>query len=76
MKARIGIAETGKVIEIEVEDADAFRQSVETAFSSADTDVYWFTDVKKRSVGVPVERIAYVEIDSEESDRHVGFAPS
>lgn len=74
MKARIGIADSSKVIEIEVEDADKFRAQVEEAFSSDETDVYWFTDVKNRSVGVPVARITFVEIDPEEP-RKVGFAP-
>lgn len=74
MKARIGVAESGKVIEIEIDDADKFRAQVEEAFAG-DTGVYWFTDVKRRSVGVPVGKIAYVEIDSEEGNRTVGFAP-
>ncbi|HEX7099940.1 MAG TPA: DUF3107 domain-containing protein [Acidimicrobiia bacterium] len=74
MKARIGVADSSKVIEVEVEDADKFRAQVEEAFASDDTDVYWFTDVKNRSVGVPVNRIAFVEIDPDEP-RQVGFAP-
>lgn len=74
MKARIGVADGGKVIEIDVEDAEAFRREVEEAFSS-DTEVYWFSDVKQRSVGVPVARIAYVEIEPADADRRVGFAP-
>jgi len=47
---------------------------VEEAFASEETDVYWFTDVKNRSIGVPVNRIAFVEIDPDEP-RKVGFAP-
>lgn len=74
MKARICVADSSKVIEVEVEDADKFRAQVEEAFASDDTDVYWFTDVKNRSVGVPVNRIAFVEIDPDEP-RQVGFAP-
>lgn len=74
VKARIGIAESSKVIEIEVGDADEFRNRVEQAFRS-EQEVYWFTDLKKRSVGVPIERIAFVEIDPEDGDRRVGFAP-
>nr|MBO2498497.1 DUF3107 domain-containing protein [Acidimicrobiia bacterium] len=74
MKARIGVADSSKVIEIEVEDAEKFRAQVEEAFASEETDVYWFTDVKNRSIGVPVNRIAFVEIDPDEP-RKVGFAP-
>lgn len=74
MKARIGVADSTKVIELEVEDTEDFRSDVEKAFGSTQ-EVYWFTDTKHRSVGVPVARIAYVEIETEESQRKVGFAP-
>jgi hypothetical protein len=74
MEARIGVADSGKVIEIEVDDTDKFRSELERAFAS-EQEVYWFTDVKQHLVGIPVARIAYVEIESEESRRKVGFAP-
>lgn len=74
MKARIGVADSTKVIEVEVEDTDAFRSEVESAHSS-DQGIYWFTDDKGHSVGVPVQRIAYVEIETDASRRRVGFAP-
>lgn len=74
MKARIGVADSTKVIELDVDDADEFRSDVEKAFTSAQ-EVYWFTDARQRSVGVPVGRIAYVEIETDESQRKVGFAP-
>jgi hypothetical protein len=74
MQARIGIADSGKVVEIEVDDGDAFRAEIEKVLSG-DQGVYWFTDLKRRSVGVPVARIAYVEIDPEDATRQVGFSP-
>ncbi|CAN5895312.1 hypothetical protein BH23ACT5_BH23ACT5_07350 [soil metagenome] len=74
MQARIGVADSGKVIEIDIDDPDAFRASVEEALASAEK-VMWFTDAKKRTVGVPPHRVAYVEVDSEESARTVGFTP-
>lgn len=74
MKARIGVADSAKVIEVEVESSEKFRSEMEEAFAS-DQEVYWFTDVKRHAVGVPVSRIAYVEIETEDSQRKVGFAP-
>lgn len=74
MKARIGVAESSKVIEIEVDDADGLRSTAEEALA-AGTGMLWLTDTKQRTVGVPVARIAYVEIESSESARAVGFAP-
>lgn len=74
MQARIGVAESGKVVEVEVEDPEEFRRQVEEIFSD-ERQVFWFTDTKRRSVGIPVARIAYVEIDPEDGTRQVGFAP-
>ena len=73
MKARIGVADSSKVVEIEVDDAEDLRAQVEEAISSQQTMV-WFTDVKRRTVGVPAGRVAFVEIETDE-DRRVGFAP-
>lgn len=72
MKVRIGIAETDRVVEIEVDDPAAFEASVEAAYAGS-TSLLWFEDTFRRRVGVPRERLAFVEIETE-SDRHrVGF---
>ncbi|MGA7271843.1 MAG: DUF3107 family protein [Acidimicrobiia bacterium] len=74
MKARIGIAESSKVIEIEIEDPAQFKLEMEEAIS-ASHPLSWFTDTKKRTVGVPGARIAFVEIDSESDSHTIGFTP-
>lgn len=74
MKARIGVADSPKVIELEVDDAAAFRGEIEAAVTS-DEAMAWFTDSKDRTVGVPSARIAYVEIEAEEGGRVAGFHP-
>ena len=33
----------------------------------------WLTDRKGRQVGVPVAKVAYVEIGSPSADRRIGF---
>jgi hypothetical protein len=35
--------------------------------------VIWLTDAKGRSFGVPVDKIAYVEIGSDDSAHKIGF---
>ena len=74
MKARIGVVDNAKVVEIEIDDPDGFRAEIERAFGSSQ-QVFWFTDVKNRTVGIPLGRIAFVEIDAEDGVRRVGFAP-
>lgn len=75
MKARIGLTDNSKVVEFEVDDPAQLRADFEQAVA-AESSVYWVTDVKGRSVGVPVEKVAFVEIDSVEAKRTVGFSPT
>lgn len=74
MKARIGVAETDKVVEVEIDDLDKFKKSVEKAVEGG--GLFWFTDSKKREVGIPAKSIAFVEIDAADADHAVGFAPA
>ncbi len=74
MKVRIGIADTNKVIELEVEDATAFEQSVESTYSG-DSSLLWFEDDKHRRIGIPRERLGFVEIETDSDRRNVGFGP-
>lgn len=74
MQVRIGVAESSKLVELEVEDEGEFRKSVEAALKAG--GIAWFTDEKGRQVGIPSARIAYVEIDSPNGGRAVGFGPA
>ena len=75
MDVRIGITQTPKEIEVEMPD-DADRDKVvgqiEKLLSSGD-GVLWLTDRKGRKVGVPVVKVAYVEVGAPTSERRVGF---
>lgn len=72
MKVRIGIADTDRVVELEVDDAEAFERSVEEAHAGS-TSLLWFDDSRRRRVGVPRERLAYIEIETETERHTVGF---
>lgn len=74
MKVRIGVADSAKLIELDVDDLKGFKKSLGESVESG--DVAWFTDSKGREVGVPASRISYVEIESEDSDHRVGFGPA
>jgi hypothetical protein len=74
MKVRIGITDTNKVVEIEVDDHETFQSEVERSMS--ESELAWFTDVKGRLVGIPTRAIAFVEIEPEDSLPSVGFAPA
>jgi hypothetical protein len=73
VNVRIGIAETNKVIEFDVDDPAGFEDSLEKAFA-ADTALLWFEDSKQRRVGVPRDRFGFVEVDLVGNRTTVGFA--
>jgi hypothetical protein len=72
---RIGITQSPKELEVEMGD-DADRDTVvaeiEKLLTTGD-GVLWLTDRKGRRVGVPVVKVAYVEVGAPASDRRVGF---
>jgi hypothetical protein len=75
MDVRIGVLHCPKELEVEVEgDIDELEASVSSALAD-ERAVLWLTDVNGRRVGVPAERVAYVEIEIDGSDKRVGFGP-
>lgn len=74
MRVRIGIGDTSREIELDVDDGDALIAQIKDAFEG-DQTILWFTDVGNRRIGVPVPRIAYVELEPEQRGS-VGFTPS
>ena len=73
MEVRIGVVYTTRELTIETDDeVDAVTQTVERALANG-SGVLWLTDTKGRRVGVPTDKIAYVEIGSEDESRKVGF---
>ena len=74
VRVRIGIGDTSREIELDVDDGDALIAEIEDAFDG-EMAILWFTDVGDRRIGVPVSRIAYVELEPEQRVS-VGFTPS
>ena len=75
MDVRIGITHTPKEIEVEMPDdvdGDKVVADIEKLLKTGD-GVLWLTDRKGRRVGVPVVKVAYVEVGAPAGDRRVGF---
>ncbi len=75
MDVRIGVTYTGKELEVELpddSDRDAIAKQIDAAVAG-DSPVLWLTDRRGKTVGVPSEKIAYVELGRAASDRKVGF---
>lgn len=74
MKVRIGISTTDKLLELEVEDPQAFKTEIERAVGEG--GLGWFTDSKGRTVGIPARSVAFIEMEDAGDTRTVGFAPA
>jgi hypothetical protein len=73
MEVRIGVVHTPKELALELDASlDDVKKSIEKALSD-DDGVLWLTDSRGRVVGVPSERVAYVEIEADGETRRVGF---
>jgi hypothetical protein len=72
---RIGVIHTAKEIEVELaddSDRDKLMDDIDSTLGRPDS-VLWLTDRRGRRVGVPVSRVAYVEMGAASEDRRVGF---
>jgi uncharacterized protein DUF3107 len=71
---RIGVKSSPNVLEVSLADdtdGEAVREHIDKAF--ADGGTLWLTDRRGRQFGVPVDKVAYVEIGSSETGRRIGF---
>lgn len=73
MKVKIGVADADRVVEVETDDPARIRQMIDKAFKTGE-EVLWFEDIKKRMIGIPRNKLAFVEIEQEAEPRSVGFA--
>lgn len=72
MEIRIGITQSGRELNFEVNDsANKVRKTIDDALAS-DNGIVSFTDVRGATYLVNAEQIAYIEIGAE-SSRKVGF---
>ena len=73
MDVKIGVVYTAKELIIDVDgSADDVAKAVEAAMGNG-SGMLWLADAKGRRVGVPTEKLAYVEFGGEEG-RKVGFS--
>ena len=78
MDIRIGIAQSGQVVEVELaEDADRaeLKARIDTVLgSAADAGaVLWLVDRRGKETGIPAARISFVELGAADADRRIGF---
>jgi hypothetical protein len=73
MELRIGVVHTPKELTLELDGtADEVVGKIDKALADGSA-VVWLTDTKGRRIGIPAQRIAYVELDEDAGSKRVGF---
>jgi Protein of unknown function (DUF3107) len=75
MDVRIGVVHTPKELTVEVDGSESDVAAAVEAALGGKVAVLWLTDSKGRRVGVPSDKVAYVEIDADGAAKRVGFGP-
>lgn len=75
MEVKIGVIYSARELSVELEGKpEEIVTSVEAALANG-APMLWLTDKKGRRVGVPADKVAYVEIVEEDVAKRVGFGP-
>jgi hypothetical protein len=73
MEVRIGVVHTPKELTFESDaEPDAIISTLEDAIAKG-SSLVWLEDGKGRKVGVPADKVAYVELLVDDGSRKVGF---
>jgi hypothetical protein len=73
MELRVGVVHSPKELTIELDSsADDVVKLIDDGLAEG-KPLVWVTDTKGRRVGLPTDKIAYVEVDDGVGGHHVGF---
>ena len=73
MEVRIGVVHTAKELTFETDaDPESIVSTLEDAIAKG-LPLVWLEDGKGRRVGVPADKVGYVELVVDDSTRKVGF---
>ena len=73
MEVRIGVVYTARELVLEMDDdSTTVSTAVETAVREGNP-LLWLTDSKGRKVGIPTDKLAYVEVAGDAAEHKVGF---
>ena len=76
MQVRIGVTQSPKEIEVDLDvddDGQGLADDITKALGGKEP-VLWLVDRRGRRVGVPTDKVSYIEIGSDAGDRRVGFS--
>lgn len=75
MDVRIGVTYAPRELEVELpDDADTAKVKADIEAAVGGGGMLWLTDKRGRQVGVPTDKVAYIEVGSPQDSRRIGFA--
>lgn len=75
IEVRIGIVDAPKELLLELDESSQdFTKRLDEALT-AGSGLMWMDDIKGKHVAVAADKLTYVEIEAETTNRLVGFAP-
>lgn len=73
MEVKFGVVHSARELVVESDSAaDAVIGMIEDALT-AGIPLLWLQDVSGRRIGIPVSKLAYIEIGEDQRSRRVGF---
>jgi hypothetical protein len=73
MEVRIGVIHTAKELTFDTDaEPDTIVKSLEDAIAEG-VSLLWLEDGKGRKVGIPADKVGYVELVVDDGTRKVGF---
>ncbi|MDQ6698487.1 MAG: DUF3107 domain-containing protein [Actinomycetota bacterium] len=75
MDVRIGVTYTAKELDVELaDDADTEKLKTDIQAALGKGEMVWMTDKRGRQVGVPADKVAYIEFGRPDADHRIGFS--
>jgi hypothetical protein len=75
MEVKLGVTDNPKELEVDIDQsADEVVKIVESALANETRVVLWLTDSRGRRVGIPTDKLAYIEMSDDNPEKRVGFA--
>jgi hypothetical protein len=72
-RAKIGLSQVPREVDLDVDDAEAFMREFEDAVAGG-VRVWWVTDREGHRHGIVVDKIAYIDVEPSRDNRRVGFS--
>lgn len=61
-------------VQMSEEEVAELKKRLEATFQDDASQIFWVTDKDGREIGIPTDKIAYVEFGADKASRQVGFS--